>query len=477
MNGGADSEQRKGRLGLTLPGYAARYGLTALAVAAAILAAALSTGGHASVDTVQQLYEALIGRSVSWNPPFMSALLQRFGVGATGGAGLAMAVFVAVVCLGFWGAIILAAHASGKANSRVSLIAWLVSVALCLNPMLLIYAGIVWKDVLFAALLAFVVALMLCAGALRRAGGRTLIIFLAAALIGVLPLVRQQGYVLAPALALILGVLLIWSPQASRRMRGLLVLASLCIAAGTYFAAAAWTQTVIAGNDGRAARVGFQLITQFDLLGIEARGGHVLSPLGAGEAVSSEASEHYSPQRIDFLAQCPKTSAFLAQHNEALGWEFWWRSVREHPKLYLQHRGAVLAHLFGIKNPSTCLPVHLGIDGLPQQLEALGLTARTDVTDRQLYQTLLPLFDGIWFRHISYFVGFLVLAAFVCWRRRGRTRILLLMLIAVGLVFYASFLPTAIACDVRYLFPAVPLLAVLSTAFAFGWREGSDGGV
>lgn len=277
MNSGADSEQREGRLGLTLPSYAARYGLTALAVAAAILAAALSTGGHASVDTVQQLYEALIGRSVSWNPPFMSALLQRFGVGATGGAGLAMAVFVAVVCLGFWGAIILAAHASGKANSRVSLIAWLVSVALCLNPMLLIYAGIVWKDVLFAALLAFVVALMLCAGALKRAAGRTIIIFLAAALIGVLPLVRQQGYVLAPALALILGVLLIWSPQASRRMRGVLVLASLCIAAGTYFAAAAWTQTVIAGNDGRAARVGFQLITQFDLLGIEARGGHVLS--------------------------------------------------------------------------------------------------------------------------------------------------------------------------------------------------------
>ncbi|WP_334130720.1 hypothetical protein [Silanimonas lenta] len=459
-----------------LPASVARNGLAVVSIASAVFAAAISTGGHASLDSIQQLYEALVGRSVSWNPPFMSALFRILGVGPDSGAGISMAIFVAMICLAFWGGIILAARA-GKSDSVMNPLLWLLLAVLCINPLLLVYAGIVWKDVLFAALLSFSSALLLLAGSSKNPSGRLIVAFFAAVLVGTLPLVRQQGYVLAPLLSILLLLLVWWTPAVGYKLRQALMAFYFLLILGVYLAGNSWAQAVIPGNEGRATSVGFRLIATFDLLGIEAHGGRMLSAIGANDRVLHEIREHYTPQRIDFLGDCPDARAFLDGRPDVLSFGFWMRSVIDNPSSYFAHRLSVLKYLFGIEPPSGCLPVHLGIDGFPYQIEALGLGQGTDVADRQLYQWLKPLFDSVFFRHVSYLGGFVLLAILVAFHRRGRSRIMLLMLIGAGLAFYASFVPTAIACDVRYLFPAVPLLTVLAIAFSFGWREASDGDV
>jgi len=62
----------------------------------------------------------------------------------------------------------------------------------------------------------------------------------------------------------------------------------------------------------------------------------------------------------------------------------------------------------------------------------------------------------------------------VALRRRGRSRAALLVVGASVMLFYASFVPTAIACDFRYLFPAIPLLTLLATALLLGWSEATE---
>lgn len=56
-----------------------RWLLLALALLLAIAALALHLPGEVSFDSSVQLLEAQTGVSRSWNPPFMSALLQLFG--------------------------------------------------------------------------------------------------------------------------------------------------------------------------------------------------------------------------------------------------------------------------------------------------------------------------------------------------------------------------------------------------------------
>ena len=69
---------------MTLPDIDGRVAARVIAAMAFLLAAAaiaVHAPGQVSMDTSVQLHEASIGRSISWNPPFMSALLRWLGGG------------------------------------------------------------------------------------------------------------------------------------------------------------------------------------------------------------------------------------------------------------------------------------------------------------------------------------------------------------------------------------------------------------
>lgn len=68
----------------------ARWLITAASFVMACAVVALHAPGHVSMDTSIQLYEAHTGLSVSWNPQFMSALMQWLG-------GLSTLVWISVL--------------------------------------------------------------------------------------------------------------------------------------------------------------------------------------------------------------------------------------------------------------------------------------------------------------------------------------------------------------------------------------------
>ena len=127
---------------------------SALVVAAVLVHAP----GHLSMDSSLQVYEAQTGRSVSWAPPFMSALLRWFGGGPE-----ATTVFVALCATFTYGGFVLALRAAQRIANGPMPWSWLRTAAagvLLLNPIVFLHVGIIWKDVLFASQLALALGLM-----------------------------------------------------------------------------------------------------------------------------------------------------------------------------------------------------------------------------------------------------------------------------------------------------------------------------
>lgn len=446
--------------------------LACASTVALALSAALSTGGHATIDSVQQIYEALSGTSVSWNPPFMSALLQSLGVNNFVGAGISTAVFVAFVCIAFWSVPLLIAF-TGR-SSRISLPALLACLLLVLNPVLIIYGGIVWKDVLFAALVSMGTAMALLSLGAKAGWARVVFAILAVCIIGILPLVRQQGWVIGPVLLALPVLAMAWTGSWTTRRRVVFSLAMILVCVLAHSWGRHWSGSLISGSEGQEMSVGFRSIQSFDLAGMEAfsRDGPLVG-LGASPEALEELQQHYTPERIDFLGLTPSLKALLSSRQETLAAD-WLNAIMEHPSAYLTHRGEVLKALFGGHSAGACLPVHFGIDGFDHQLNPLGLVRGSDVIDIHLFKLSIPLFETPIFKHWFYLGILIAMALLILVYRRGRTRIALLVVGGSTALFYLSFVPTAIACDFRYLFPAIPTLTMMAAAYFFGWSEFSQ---
>ena len=120
----------------------ASTGLLMLSLSLAMVAIALHSPGQMSMDTSMQLYEAHIGKSVSWNPPFMSALMKWLGGGEVATA------FIVLICssltylsLGFVTASILR-NRTILGYPRIEAWRIVLCALLLLNPVLFIYVGI-----------------------------------------------------------------------------------------------------------------------------------------------------------------------------------------------------------------------------------------------------------------------------------------------------------------------------------------------
>lgn len=449
--------------------------LAALCLACAAVVWRWSTAGHLSTDSIQQMYEALTGRSVSWNPPFMSAFLAALGGDQPGEAQQVSGRFVMLMTALLWGGFGLATAFAMR--RRVPIAALLAVLVLLANPVLLVYAGIVWKDVFAAALLLMSAVLGVIALGSPNATLRLVLSLLAMVALGLLPHVRQQGVFLAPWFALLPLLALAWVPGWRRGSRAGAIVAAIALGLLTHAASAHWAEQRIAGNDGLSMSFGFQSIYNFDLAGIEAysRDGPLVEA-GAPSAVLAEIDRHYTPERIDFLDRTPALTGFL---NRFPGQELrtlWFEGLLRHPAAYLTHRRFVFERMLGIGGVMGCVPVHLGVSGIAGQLTALGLTEEIDASDGALYASLKPLFKTPLFGHWLYLGALLAMALFVAWRRRGRTRWVLAVIATGTLLFYASFIPTGIACDFRYMFPAIPVVTLLAILLLLGWREASEHG-
>lgn len=445
----------------------ARWLLAALTVLLTSVVVAVHSPGHVSMDTSIQLYEALTGTSISWNPPFMSALMRWFGGGER-----ATAAIVLLSAVLIYGGYLLVADGllSAREAAGQCAIASVLVIAACVvvvNPIVAILAGVVWKDVLFGALLAggsaFCIAAVLREGALRPLWSAVAVLCLAAAF-----LTRQQGVFMAPTLLLILlardGLRTGWR-------RALAVVAGFVVAAAALSAAA---NVSIHGDDGRSSSVGFRSIMIFDMLGIVAHSQRpaVEFAFPITEVQAAAVRRVYQPSRIDYITRDPVAESWVAALPPETLRKAWWALVKQDPGAYLAHRFAAYSTLLGLRGIAETLPVHVGVDGNKDYLRAVGMAERHDAKDQFVYRFASSLFRWPMYRH-AFWLGVAVLCAVLVARSRlvaPMRRTAWCLVAATGLLF-ASYGPTMISSDFRYLFGAIPLIGILALVLLLGLRD------
>jgi hypothetical protein len=433
------------------PPHLVRIAWAGLLVAGFGSIAALNWPGHLPYDSVTGLWEGRRLQSISWGPRMYAAVLGAFDHVVAGPAPYTL----------FQLALLAAAWAALPALGRRA--AWSGPAALALAfalPQVLIFQGIVWRDVLFANLAVFAfTALALAAARWQRGGLRWSLLAGAAAALALGALVRQNGGVTIAPWALALG----WIGARGSWRRG------LAWAAGGLAAPLLLAGLLSAANPVREAPhvpsgVGLRLLARYDLVAALAKDPAYPLPILAHDnpaalaAARREAPRAYSPERIDLLARdAALTEALRAFHKPALV-AAWRQMIAHDPAGYAARRLELFRWVFLTPRLAACVPLHLGVDGRADLERALGLTHGLRPRDGGLLAYATPWFETPAYSHLTYALAAAALAVVLLLRRRPADIAMAgLMLGALG--FAASFFVLTLACDYRYLY-AVDLAAI-----------------
>ena len=414
--------------------------------------------GHVSMDSSMQLYEASLGRSVTWNPPTMTAVLRWLGQGPDAVWRL-MAINVVVTYASL--------AAAGVALLRdLPHWPWLRAAAIGLilaNPVILMFVGVVWKDILFSALITAGAAAGLIACALNGARSFALAL-LSAGLLAFAMGVRQQGIFMAPVLLLVPMLAVGWRgglTRAACAMRAAAIVASfLLVSLGIEWGVTRTIQT----DPELGSQVGFRGLMQYDIAGMTALSKTPTSefPLPMTERVRAEVRRVYSPYRGDFLWDSPTVTQWLSLPGYAGIRRDWKAMVQAEPEAYLRHRWQVFRAILNVDGVRSCLPVHVGIDGARDLLQQIGFVTGLDRHDRAIYAFANRIMHWPIYRHWVYLLALLLVTGLLAISKlEGRMKCASLLVATATGLLYASYLPTSIACDFRYLFPATCLVSLL----------------
>jgi hypothetical protein len=415
--------------------------------------------GHLSYDSVVQLHDGRTGRYNTWHPPIMAWVLGLCDAILPGSA-----LFVVLDAALLFGAL---AALTARAE-RVSWAAAVLAIALMLSPLVLIYQGIVWKDVFFAdgAVAGFV-----CLSLADRAAGRRSRIGLVITgflLFALAALIRQNGLIAALAGA----ASLVWMTvrrdgwRALPRGLGLALSALVCVAALVVITSKALDTRRI-DEPGAAAQ--FQALQAYDVIGAVAhdpamhlslltRPGLGGSP-GLERRVRWAAAKVYTPQRVDTLATDPGLNDAMEASPRAVSAQ--WRAILAHDFLaYARHRWDVFYWTIATPDLQRCLPVFVGQEGPPGLLRTLGMIDQVRPQDLALEAYAVHFYGTLVYSHLAY--GLIAVVAAVFLLRSGRpgdAPIGFMLLGALG--FAASFFILSFACDYRYLY-ALDLSAMVA---------------
>jgi hypothetical protein len=401
--------------------------------------------GHLTLDSLLELFEGRFRVRQSWAPSFYAWVLGAFDH-VWPDAGL----YVAVSGLLLFAALASLVWLRGRATWAAALLAALFAA----SPLLLIYQGIVWKDVLFAnAAVAGMTALAWAVRGPQSPARRGPELALALLLLAAAALLRQNGVVVGAAAAVALGWIMAEGRWRSGLAWSVVTLAALvAVSHGMNLA----TQPEGPGSgDGMAE--GMRVLQGYDILGAVSAEPTVPLPAitaanpQAAAAIRRLAPRYYSAERTDVTDGQPELhQALAATPEEALASD-WKRLILHRPGLYLRQRLAVFRWVFLTPRIERCLPVALGVQGPGDVLQALRLDARWSAADERLLR-----YDRVFQRtpaHSHLFYAALALAVgLALLRRREPADIVMAALMASALAFTASFFLISIACDFRYLY-------------------------
>lgn len=433
--------------------------ITTLAFLTACSAIALHVPGQISMDTSIQLYEASTGQATSFNPPFMSALLRWLG-----GGEIATSIIVLINATLLYGGLALIAITTiqvktHQGSSKISV--WRLAIA-CLiiaNPIIFIYIGIVWKDVLFASLLTSG-----CAFGVAASSGTTFrritFISISVLLLACGYLTRQQGIFMAPVLLLV-PIASAWSFKPTKKIFSLLTIILLFI--GSVIFIQSETKETINSLDGKFESVGYNSIMKFDLAGIVSNADmpntYFAHPISAEQLTAVRSV--YDSSRIDYLERSKIALDWLnLPHNKLK--HAWFQMIKQNPEAYLTHRANSYAALLGLHGVAGTLPIHVGVEGNPTYLASVGMATGTNKRSQLLYGIASSFYEWPIYKHISWLLALIGVVTIGMMSAIPKPlKLIGFSITASSALMYASFVPTTIASDFRYLFATIPLIMCL----------------
>jgi hypothetical protein len=407
--------------------------------------------GHFPPDAIYQLAQGRAGVFNLWHPPAMAWLLglaDRLSPSAA-------AFFVIDAALFFAAMAALALLGEG---------AWLAVLATALvaaSPLILIYQGMVLKDVFFADVsLGAFAAIAWAARLWRKEAGRGILILVALVLLTAAVLARQNGAAVAVVGAFTLAAIAAaHSPRVARV--GVFIiggLAALLPLGAAVWLATAWFARHSDHQPERARQ--WMALEVYDLAGAVHRDPALPMPVLGAHAPSLEhyirdvAAPRYDPARIDPILRAPGWNQRL-KHPSPWAWTQWRRFMTASPKLYLKTRWAAFWQVLATPKIAACAPVLVGVDpGDPRMLRAAGLSARETDQDDWDGDYAASFLGTPVFSHLAYAAAALVLLALAI-RDAARGRVELIAtagLLTAALVYAASFFLISLACDYRYLY-------------------------
>ena len=439
------------------PGFKRAAPTVALLAAAAtgfVACVVANWPGHFPPDAIDQLAQGRAGVFNFWHPPVMAWLLglaDRIIPGAP-------LFFVADAALFF---AALAALALVRGGSWV--VAMLVLVVSA-SPLVLIYQGLVVKDVLFADAAVGAFAAMAWAARLwERKGARFALSGLALALLTLAALTRQNGVIVAVIGALTLAFVyraFVYRGRGQGRTRPAGVagaaLAAMALAGGLAEA------EFRAHSDHRpeAARQ-WMTLQVYDLAGAVRRDPRL--PLAelhrSAPAIETfirhDAAPAYDPTRIDPMYRTGGWNSVLAKPNPAIDAQ--WRAlVAGWPQLYLAERWEAFRQVVFTPDIQACAAVLVGVDPAHADwLRAAGLSPRETDKDDWDGDYAHAFLNTPVFAHATYALIALVMLALAVRdvaRGAGPELIATIGLLIAALAYAASFAFISIACDYRYLY-------------------------
>lgn len=406
---------------------------------------ALSLPGQMTYDSLAQLHEGRAGVRETWGPAVYAAILGFFdhlapgpGLYVTASGLLAFAALIGLIGL----------------RPRTSLWAVFAAALLALSPALLIYQGVVWKDVLFAnlALAAFVLLARIArdwrpdARPWLALAGVVLLLALAAQ-------VRQNGLIAA----LIAAGVMAWTVRGEGRAASLawggggLVAVMLAALVCGWLAEPAQSQI-------KTPSPGLRILQQYDIIGVAAHDPDkvrlkdiaAVSP-SAADTILHRATRLYSAERVDYVGADPVTSHALWRTPSDVISAQWRDVIAEHPGLYLRHRLSVFRWVFLTPKIDSCSPAVFGVSGPAALAASLDIPLGQDPVDRSLLNYASWLMDTPAFSHLTYALLALATTVVLLIRRQPQDVVIAgLMVAALG--FAASFFLISLACDYRYLY-------------------------
>ena len=438
-----------------------------LLIAGFALCAAINLPGHLSYDSIMQLNEGRRGFYANWHPPMMSWLLGVFDDVWPGTA--LFTIFDMALFFGSLGALLWLRPRATNATIVVFALVFL-------TPQVLLYEGIVWKDVLFANLsIAGFVALAVAGEKWERARLRLGLIVVAFLLLSVATLVRQNGGVVLPVGVAALAWIA-WQRSPAEKIRatflyGLSALAGAAIAVVAMHAALALR---IPGDPSPA--VGFRLLQFYDLIGaIKTKPALELpyfedDDTDLEQLMRTDGVKLYTPERNDTLAQSQRLQHAYFESPEETIPEEWHRLIAVHTGLYLGVRAEVFRWIVLTPDSAACRPVYSGIDGPANIMANLGLRKRFDARDAAL-DFYAKRFMGTPILSHAFFIALALVALVFLFARRTPSDIAMAFMLLSTLAFTLSFFVISIACDYRYLYFLDLATMVAVFHLSLDWRS------